>query len=148
MKKFVLSLAILLVSATPVLADWIYAPAVFVPIYYADQNSDVRAETGYDEAKLSAHCRMLDVVGLLRKVERDKPCCLPQHRSLPLIAGAGSPHLLRAGKLVLRGPREETGGMLARSEKEPHAIEHHQFYPLPRLFYAIHEAGVVEELIG
>ena len=55
MKKFVLSLAILLVSATPVLADWIYAPAVFVPIYYADQNSDVRAETGYDEAKLSAH---------------------------------------------------------------------------------------------
>jgi hypothetical protein len=55
MKTLVLPLAILLVSATPALADWIYEPAVFVPTYYADQNSDVRAETGYDQAKLAAH---------------------------------------------------------------------------------------------
>lgn len=39
------------------MADWVADPFVFVAVYYADQNADVRKINGYDEAKLFDHWR-------------------------------------------------------------------------------------------
>jgi len=42
-------------SAQIAIADWLSEPSVFMPVYYADQNSDVEKIDGYDHSKLLEH---------------------------------------------------------------------------------------------
>lgn len=53
--NILLILALLLLSATPTMANWWAEPVIFEATYYADQNPGVREQLGYDEAKLINH---------------------------------------------------------------------------------------------
>lgn len=54
-KLFFIVFSFFILSATSVMANWVFDPVVFEPTYYADQNNGVREAVGYDTKKLMDH---------------------------------------------------------------------------------------------